>query len=103
MIDSISSSKGGPALCESCLHTYAETEFSGRGVLVRGNDEGLRISYASHTQALLATGKTMPTTNRDVPATVLRWCKDDHLAEKAPRTTIFATLLTPEWKKPPWR
>lgn len=95
IIDSISSPKGGPSLCEARLHTYKDMELSERGALIHGSEESIRVSFASNTQTLLTTTKTAPSTARDKPATMLRWCKDDHLTEKAPRTTIFATLLTP--------
>jgi hypothetical protein len=95
IVDSMSSPKGGPALCEARFHTYANAELSDQGALIRGSQESLRISFAANTEAVLTTTQTTPTTHRDKPATMLRWCKDDILTEKAPRTTIFATLLTP--------
>ena len=44
---------------------------------------------------MLTTSQTTPTTHRDTPATVLRWCRDDRSADRNPHTTILAALLTP--------
>ncbi len=95
IVDRISSATGGPSLCESRLHTYAEVECADRGALLTGKTESLRISYAANTPAFLATATTAPTTARDPVATMLRWCPDVHLREKGPRTTIMAALLNP--------
>lgn len=95
VVDAILSPKGGPSLSESRLHSYGEVELTGNGAVVTGKDEALRISYASSIEAFLATATTAPTTARDRPATMLRWCCDAHIHEHRPRTTILATLLTP--------
>lgn len=96
IVDSISSPKGGPSLCESRLHTHAQVELTERGALLTGKSESLRLAFASNMPgAFLTTATTAPTTARDPVATMLRWCSDEFVREIAPRVTILATLLTP--------
>jgi hypothetical protein len=96
IVDCISSPKGGPSLCESRLHTYAKVDLAGQGASLTGKNESLRLAFASNMPGtFLATATTAPTTASDKPATMLRWCMEEHVREIAPRVTIMATLLTP--------
>ena len=95
IVDSISSPKGGPSLCEARFHTYAHTERTENGALLTGKRESLRMSFAANVRSFLATATTAPTTARDTVATMLRWCADEHVRELKPRVTFLVTLLTP--------
>ena len=96
IIDRISSSKGAPALCEARYLSSAAVQTAQCSALITGARQAMRISFASNMpSAFLAAATTAPTTARDPAATMLRWCSDEFLEEIAPRTTVFAALLTP--------
>jgi hypothetical protein len=75
---------------ETRMHTYAGVETGGDGALLSGEQESLRVAYASNVPALFRTATTAPTTPTDPAATVLRWC-----TERLHEDVVLVTLLSP--------
>jgi hypothetical protein len=75
---------------EARMHSYRDVRFGKTGAMIKGQDESLRVTYASLEKAGLFSASTAPATPTDPSATMLRWCP-----LKLHNEAVLVTLLTP--------
>jgi hypothetical protein len=80
----------GLSRVEARMHSFQDVEFGETGAMIRGQEESLRVTYASLEEAGLFEATTAPVNPQNPSGTMLRWCP-----LKLYREAVLVTLLTP--------